>query len=123
MNPGYHQIVFFALYKHFIAYPPINVIFTTFAARGFMQIGLESDPWGARSGAAGTLRGHSPRRRAVRHAVRPLPRLLRFPNSGGFVYRQQKRKRYLRLKKAPFGGLLLCSRCLPLYDLKNALLQ
>ena len=60
MNPSYHQIVFFALYERFIAYPPINVIFTVFAAHGFMQIGLESDPWGARSGAAGTLRGHLP---------------------------------------------------------------
>ena len=57
MNPSYHQIVFFALYERFIAYPPINVIFTVFAAHGFMRIRLKSDPWGARSGAAGTLRG------------------------------------------------------------------
>ena len=57
MNPSYHQIVFFALYERFIAYPPINVIFTVFAAHGFMRIRLESDPWGARSGTAETLRG------------------------------------------------------------------
>ena len=105
MNPSCHQIVFFALYERFIAYPPINDIFTVFAARGFMRIRLESDPWGARSGAAGTLRGGiRPCRRAVRHAVRPQPRLLRFPNSDGFVYSQQKRKNYLRLKKTPFGA-------------------
>ena len=48
--------------------------------------------------------GIRPRRRAVRHAVRPQPRLLRFPNSDGFVYSQQKRKNYLRLKKTPFGA-------------------
>ena len=105
MNPSYHQIVFFALYERFIVYPPINVIFTIFATRGFMQIGLESDPWGARSGAAGTLWGHSPRRRAVRHAVRPLPRLPRFPNRGGTVYSQQKKKALSSItKKAPFGA-------------------
>ena len=104
MNPSYHQIVFFALYERFIAYPPINVIFTVFAAHGFMQIGLELDPWGARSGVAGTLRGHSPPQACRQARSAPLPRLLRFPNSGGFVYSQQKRKNYLRLKKTPFGA-------------------
>ena len=47
--------------------------------------------------------GIRPRRRAIRHAVRPLPRLLRFPNSGGFVYSQQKKKELASItKKAPF---------------------
>ena len=105
MNPSYHQIVFFALYERFIAYPPINVIFTVFAAHGFMQIGLELDPWGARSGVAETLRGaFAPA--GVPSGTQCAPSLVCCvsPTATGSFTVNKKRKRYLRLKKTPFGA-------------------
>ena len=105
MNPSYHQIVFFALYERFIAYPPDQCHFHRIRSPWLyadrVGVGSLGRTFRRSRNSAGGIR---PRRRAVRHAVRPLPRLLRFPNSGGFVYSQQKRKNYLRLKKTPFGA-------------------
>ena len=105
MNPSYHQIVFFALYERFIAYPPINVIFTVFAARGFMRIGLESDPWGARSGAAGTLRGHSPPQACRQARSAPPASSAAFPQQRRVRLQSTKKKELSSItKKAPFGA-------------------
>ena len=79
--------------------------FTVFAAHGFMRIGLESDPWGARSDAAGTLRGHSPRRRAVRHAVRPPASSAAFPRQRRVRLQSTKKKELASIKKRPLSGL------------------
>ena len=83
-----------------------------------MQIGLESDPWGARSGAAGTLRGHSPPQ-ACRQARNALPASsAAFPQQRRVRLQSTKKKELSSIKKDPFRGLLLCSRCLPLHDLR-----
>ena len=101
MNPSYHQIVFFALYERFIAYPPITVIFTVFAARGFMQIGLELDPWGARSGAAGTLRGHSPPQACRQARSAPPASSAAFPQQRRVRLQSTIKKELSSIKKRP----------------------
>ena len=98
--------------------PPINVIFTVFAARGFMRIGLELDPWGARSGAAGTLRGHSPPQACRQARSAPPASSAAFPQQRRVRLQSTKKKELSSIKKDPFRGLLLCSRCLPLHDLR-----
>ena len=89
-----------------------------------MQIGLESDPWGARSGADGTLRGHSPPQACRQARSAPPASSAAFPQQRRVRLQSTKKERTIfDYKKGPFRGLLLCSRCLPLHDLKNALLQ
>ena len=97
--------------------------FTAFAARGFMRIRLESDPWGARSGAAGTLWGHSPPQACRQARSAPPASSAAFPQQRRVRLQSTKKKELASIKKGPFRGLLLCSRCLPLHDLKNTLLQ
>ena len=92
--------------------------FTVFAARGFMRIRLESDPWGARSGAAGTLRGHSPPQACRQARSAPPASSAAFPQQRRVRLQSTKKKELSSIKKDPFRGLLLCSRCLPLYDLR-----
>ena len=104
MNPSYHQILFFALYERFIAYPPINVIFTVFAARGFMRIGLELDPWGARSGAAGTLWGHSPPQACRQARSAPPASSAAFPQQRRVRLQSTKKKELSSIKKRPLSG-------------------
>ena len=45
------------------------------------------------------------------------------PTAAGSFTVNKKERTSFDYKKDPFRGLLLCSRCLPLHDLKNALLQ
>ncbi len=83
-----------------------------------MQIGLESDPWGARSGAAGTLWGHSPPQACRQARSAPPASSAAFPQQRRVRLQSTKKKELSSIKKDPFRGLLLCSRCLPLHDLR-----
>ena len=76
---------------------------TVFAAHGFMRIGLESDPWGARSGAAGTLRGaFAPA--GVPSGTQCAPSLVCYISQQRRVRLQSTKKKELAsiTKKAPF---------------------
>ena len=77
--------------------------FTVFAAHGFMRIRLESDPWGARSGAAETLRRHSPPQACRQARSAPPASSAAFPQQRRVRLQSTKKKELASItKKAPF---------------------